>query len=80
MTDKRQGCARCRLDLIRFVREVKLPRFTMRADETWHLPQSRYQPDGSAELGGGIVPADTFVVEKPGDSRATGCACKEHCG
>ena len=76
MTDQtRPSCSRCRLDLIRFTREVVLPRFTMRPGDEWDMPQSRYTPDGRAELGAGHVPADAFVVVTPFASRACGCAC-----
>lgn len=72
---KRPGCPRCRLDLIRFLKEVKLPRFTMCEGDEWELPQSRYQPDGSAELGGGTIPKDAFIVEVEDQTRACGCHC-----
>ena len=36
-------------------RGIKLPRFTLHEGEEWELPQSRYQADGSAELGGGFT-------------------------
>ena len=71
---KHPGCPRCRLDLIRFVREVKLPRFTMRPGDTWELPQSRYTADG-AELGAGIIPRDSFIIEVADATRACGCEC-----
>ncbi len=66
-------CARCRLDLIRFTREVRLPRFTMKAGEDWHLPQSRINADGSADLGGGIVPADAYETIAKCHDLACGC-------
>lgn len=66
-------CARCRLDLIRFTREVRLPRFTMHAGQDWHLPQSYRRPDGSADLGAGIVPADAYETINECDTIATGC-------
>lgn len=56
------GCPRCRMDLLQFVREVRLPRFTMQAGEQWSLLQCRYTPDGSASLGAGLRPRDSFVV------------------
>jgi hypothetical protein len=34
----------------------------MHAGETWRLPQSRYQENGSAAMGGGFAPASTFEV------------------
>lgn len=71
-----EGCPRCRLDHIRFVKETKLPRFTMRIGETWELPQSRYTPDGSAELGGGLIPVGAFEIITVDESRACGCTCK----
>jgi len=71
------GCPRCRLDKIVFVKEVKLPRFTLHEGETWELPQSRYLADGSAELGGGIIPRDSFVIEIADQSRACGCECRK---
>lgn len=75
MKKRSEGCPRCRLDKIKFTREVRLPRFTMHEGETWELPQVRYLPDGSAELGGGILPKDSFIVEVEDDSRACGCNC-----
>ncbi len=72
---KHPGCPRCRLDKIVFVKSVKLPLFTMRTGEEWELPQSRYLADGSAELGGGIIPKDAFVIEVEDESRACGCTC-----
>ena len=68
------GCPRCRLDRIVFTREVRLPRFTMRAGEEWELPQSRYTADG-AELGGGTIPAGSFEIIEADESRACGCDC-----
>lgn len=47
----------------------------MHEGETWELPQSRYLPDGSAELGAGFVPAGSFEVLKQDESRACGCTC-----
>ena len=44
--------------------------------DLWELPQSRYQVDGSAELGGGIIPKDAFVIVTPDESKACGCTCK----
>jgi hypothetical protein len=73
---KSPGCRRCRLDLIQFTRTVKLPRFSMHQGDEWHLPQSRYQLDGSAELGAGIVPRDAFKILVVDDTRACGCPCK----
>ena len=58
---KSAGCPRCRLDLIVFTREVKLPRFTLAAGEEWEMPQARYTSEG-AELGGGIIPKDAFEI------------------
>lgn len=72
-----EGCARCRLDLIRFVRDTKLPKFSMAAGEEWHLPQSRYLEDGSAELGGGTIPRDSFEVVKADEHRACNCPCQK---
>jgi hypothetical protein len=69
------GCPRCRLDLIRMTRTTKLPRFTMRVGEEWELPQSRYLLDGSAELGGGTLPAGSFEIIEADASRACGCEC-----
>lgn len=69
------GCPRCRLDRIIFKKEVKLPRFVMRQGETWELPQSRYTQDG-AELGGGIIPRDSFEIVTADESRACGCECR----
>ena len=66
-------CARCRLDLIRFTREVRLPRFTMQAGEDWHLPLSYRHPDGTADLGAGIVPADAYETVNECDTIAVGC-------
>jgi hypothetical protein len=63
------------MDLIRFLKDVKLPRFSFKVGETWELPQSRYQPDRSAELGGGQVPAGSFVIEVEDHTRACGCPC-----
>ena len=74
--NKAIGCPRCRLDRIKFVREVRLPRFSFKPGEEWELPQSRYQVDGSAELGGGLIPADAFEVIVADESRACGCDCK----
>lgn len=65
-----RGCPRCRMDLIRFVREVRLPRFTMAAGDEWNLPQVRYLPDGSAELGQGVAPAGSFEVVTRDATRA----------
>lgn len=69
------GCPRYRLDRIVFLKDVKLPRFTLRAGEEWELPQSSYQVDGSAELGGGLIPKDSFEVVVADESRACGCGC-----
>lgn len=73
--NKHPGCPRCRLDLIRLVKSVKLPRFTLAQGERWELPQSRYTPDG-AELGGGVIPKDSFEIEVEDESRACGCPCR----
>jgi hypothetical protein len=59
------------------LKEVKLPRFTMAVGEQWELPQSRYQDDGSAELGGGTIPAGSFEILKADESRACGCPCSD---
>lgn len=75
MAAKTPGCSRCRMDLIEFVREVKLPRFTMQAGEQWSLPQSRYNADGDASLGAGVCPRDSFKVLTVDADRACGCAC-----
>ena len=69
------GGPRCRLDKIVFVKEVKLPRFTLHIGENWELPRSRYLTDGSAELGGGTIPKDSFIIEVADESRACGCEC-----
>lgn len=63
------GCARCRMDLIRFVVETKLPRFTMHVDETWELPQTSHRAHG-IDLGHGFAPAHTFVIVKRDHTRA----------
>lgn len=63
------------MDLLQFVREVRLPRFTMQAGEQWSLPQCRYTPDGSASLGAGLCPRDSFVVLAVDTDRACGCQC-----
>ena len=73
---KHPGCPRCRLDKIRMTKPVKLPRFTMGVGEEWELPQSRYQVDGSAELGGGSIPKDAFEIIEADESKACGCPCK----
>ena len=73
---KSAGCPRCRLDKIRFVKPVKLPRFSFKPGEEWELPQVRYQVDGSAELGGGTIPAGSFEIVTPDESKACGCTCK----
>lgn len=57
------------------MKPVKLPRFSLLQGETWELPQSRYPPDGSAELGGGSIPKDSFTIEVEDESRACGCEC-----
>lgn len=69
------GCPRCRLDLIRFTREVKLPRWTFAAGEEWHLPQCRYLADGSAEVGAGVAPRDSFTIVVVDEHRAGQCRC-----
>jgi hypothetical protein len=56
---------------------VKLPRFTLAQGEEWELPQSRYLSDGSAELGGGVIPRDSFFIEVEDQSRACGCECRK---
>lgn len=78
LPDPGPGCPRCRLDLIRFTADVPLPRFTMCRGETWRLPQSRYQENGSAAIGGGFAPAGTFEVLGRDVSRAIHGA--EGCG
>lgn len=70
-----EGCPRCRLDKIKFTKPVKLPRFSFKAGESWELPQVRHNPDGSAELGGGTIPRDSFIIEIADESRACGCTC-----
>ena len=72
---KSAGCPRCRLDRIKFGKEVKLPRFSFKPGEEWELPQSRYTPDGSAELGGGIIPRESFEIIEADESRAFRCDC-----
>lgn len=52
----------------------RAPRFTLNEGETWELPQSHYTSEG-AELGGGIIPKDAFVVEVEDRTRACGCEC-----
>lgn len=69
------GCPRCRQDLVRFTREVKLPRFTMREGETWDMPQRKYTADGGAHLGAGIVPPDSFEIVVVNVCQSTGCDC-----
>lgn len=66
-------CPRCRLALVRFLSEVKLPRFTMRPGDTWEPSEVRFGPDGSLRLGGGIAPSASFEVVNPFNSRAIGC-------
>ena len=51
------GCARCRMDLIRFTRKCRLRRFTMEAGDEWKLPQVRYTE-------GGAMLDDSFVHER----------------
>lgn len=65
------GCARCRMDLIRFTREVKLPRFTMHVGEEWNLPQTSYRADGFIELGHGLAPPNTFEIVEHDITRAS---------
>lgn len=65
------GCARCRMDLIKFVEEYKLPRFTMHIDETYNLPQTSYRQHGAIEIGTGIAPAQTFVIIERDAMRAS---------
>lgn len=75
--NKHPGCPRCRLDRIVFTKDVKLPRFSFKPGEEWELPQSRYLPSGEAELGGGTIPAGSFIVEVEDESRACGCDCNK---
>lgn len=65
------GCARCRMDLIRFTREVKLPRFTMLVGEEWFLPQTSYRADGLIELGHGLAPLAAFEIVERDATRAS---------
>jgi hypothetical protein len=71
------GCARCRMDLIRFTREVRLPRFTMRAGEEWNLPQTSYRTNRYVELGAGLVPPGAYELVERDAQRAShnGRAC-----
>jgi hypothetical protein len=71
------GCARCRMDLIRFVVEVKLPRFTMHAGDTWNLPQTQHREHG-IEAGHGFAPTHTFVIIERDHVRAShnGARCQ----
>ena len=71
------GCERCRKDIIRFVRDVALPRFTMRAGEKWSALQRRYTPALGYELGGGFAPSGSFVIESRNHHRACGCPCRK---
>lgn len=64
------GCSRCRMDLIRFTREVVLPRFTMRVGETWNLPQNQRNSDGMLSMGGGYVPVGSYETIKVDHVRA----------
>ncbi len=65
------GCARCRMDEIRFTRDVKLPRFTMRAGESYNLPQTSYRADGMIALGYGLGPHGSYVVVERDATRAS---------
>ena len=65
------GCARCRMDEIRFTKETKTPRFTLQADEVWYLPQTSHRPGGMIALGDGIVPPGSFEVVKRDAERAS---------
>jgi len=67
---RRAGCPRCRMDLIVFAVEVKLPRFTMRPGDSWDLPQVRHRADGGIDLGQGVAPRGTFAVAKVDHRRA----------
>lgn len=66
-----EGCPRCRMDLIKFNADVKLPRFTMTKGETWNLPQSHYDQEGSAALGDGTAHRTTFYVVERDATRAS---------
>lgn len=63
------GCRRCRMDRIRFIKPVKLPRFSFEAGEHWHVPQSRYR-DGGVDAGGGWIPGECFVIADVDYTRA----------
>lgn len=69
------GCPRCRMDLIRFTREVRLPRFTLEPGEEHSLPQVCHTADGSLLIGGGYVPPGSFRVIQRDHARATCRAC-----
>ena len=56
------------------IRTTKLPRFALAAGEGWEMPQSRYTSEG-AELGGGIIPQDSYTIEIEDRTRAYGCEC-----
>jgi len=76
------GCPRCRMDLVVFAVEVKLPRFTMRPGDSWDLPQVRNRADGGIELGHGVAPRGTFAVAEVDHRRAchNGQACPGDAG
>lgn len=70
-----RGCPECVMDLIRFKREVRLPRFTMRVGEEWMARRRKMSLDGY-EIDGGLAPPDSFEVLVLGAAVACGCSCR----
>lgn len=75
---KLDSCDLCRFDLVEFLVEVRLPRFTMAAGERWDRLARKVQPDGRFSLGGGTVQANEYRVVQRNVSRTCGrkCGCK----
>lgn len=78
MSDGKTTCNDCALDLVRFVRDYRAPRFNLRAGDEWKIPRKRIHDDGSFELAGGTVRAEDYELAERGASYVCGrtCSCR----